>query len=206
MRTTWEREQVGEDQARATERRLPVTRRFVMEGAMDRLPFPGGSTAGSGMGHFWVPVQIRRRDTRRFVSLRALVDTGSTYTWIPGDLLERVGVTPEEQRPFELADGRQVRYGMGWVQITLAGREQPTIVVFAPPGREPLLGVVTLEEFGLAADPVNERLISVPGLVKAALDNRAATRRCRAQPRMSPAWRVTPGRRSTSSASPRRAV
>ncbi len=42
---------------------------------------------------------------------------------------------------------------MGWVQVTLAGREQPTIVVFAPPGREPLLGAVTLEEFGLTADP-----------------------------------------------------
>ena len=94
------------------------------------------------------------------------MDTRSTYTWIPGDLLARVGVTPEEERPFELADGRKVRYGMGWVQITLAGREQPTILVCAPPGREPLLGVVTLEEFGLAADPVNERLIPVPGLAK----------------------------------------
>lgn len=31
---------------------------------------------------------------------------------------------------------------------------------------EPLLGVVILEEFGLAADPVNRRLIPVPGLLK----------------------------------------
>jgi len=33
---------------------------------------------------------------------------------------------------------------------------------------EPLLGVVTLEELGLAADPVHRRLIPVPGLLKLA--------------------------------------
>ncbi len=137
---------------------------------MNRLPLPGGSTSDSRVSHFWVPIRIRRQDTHRFVSLRAPVDTGSTYTFIPRDLLERLGVTPDDERPFELADGREVRYGMGWVQITLAGREQPTIVVFAPPGSEPLLGVVTLEEFGLAADPVNERLIRVPGRAKAVVE------------------------------------
>jgi hypothetical protein len=33
---------------------------------------------------------------------------------------------------------------------------------------EPILGVFALEGFRLAADPVNRRLISVPGLLKAA--------------------------------------
>jgi hypothetical protein len=45
-------------------------------------------------------------------------------------------------------------------------RVQPTIVVFGTPGSDPILGVVTLEEFRLAADPVNRRLISVPGRLK----------------------------------------
>jgi hypothetical protein len=40
--------------------------------------------------------------------------------------------------------------------------------VFAPDGSEPILGAYTLEGFLLAADPVNERLISVPGLAKRA--------------------------------------
>jgi hypothetical protein len=35
-------------------------------------------------------------------------------------------------------------------------------------GSEPLHGVFTLEGFGLAADPVNRRLIPVPGLLKLA--------------------------------------
>src|SRR5213080_3656248 len=57
---------------------------------------------------------------------------------------------------------------MAWIYIRMQGRVQPTIVVFAEPGSEPILGVVTLEEFRLAVDPVNRRLISVPGLLKRA--------------------------------------
>jgi predicted aspartyl protease len=122
------------------------------------------------MSHFWVPIQVGPREGRgrRSEPLLALVDTGSTYTWVASDLLEELGVEAQQERPFLLADGRLVRYRMGWVQIRLEGVEQPTIVVFAPAGSEPILGVVTLEEFGLAADPVNERLISVPGLAKRA--------------------------------------
>ena len=41
-------------------------------------------------------------------------------------------------------------------------------MVFGEAGSEPMLGVVTLEEFLLAVDPVQRRLISVPGLLKLA--------------------------------------
>jgi len=135
---------------------------------MDWLPFPGGQAPGSGMGHFRVSIQVGRRGSARFAPLDALVDTGATYTWIPRDVLERVGVAPEEERPFVLADGREVRYPVAWAQVRIGAREQPTIMVFGEPGSEPILGVVTLEEFLLAVDPVSRRLISVPGLLKAA--------------------------------------
>jgi clan AA aspartic protease len=118
------------------------------------------------MGHFRVPIQVGRGE--RFERLDALVDTGATYSWIPRDVLEAVGVAPEEDRPFVLADGRQVRFPVAWTQIRIGAREQPTIVVFGHPGSEPMLGVVTLEEFLLAVDPVSRRLVSVPGLLKAA--------------------------------------
>ena len=135
---------------------------------MDRLPYPGGSTSNSNVGNFRVPIEVGRRGGDRFASLDALVDTGSTYTWIPGDLLESLGVIPEQEWPFELADEREVRYPVAWIQIRLEGGEAPTLVVFAPSGAEPILGAFTLEGFLLAADPVNERLISVPGLAKRA--------------------------------------
>lgn len=135
---------------------------------MRRLPYPGDSTSDSNVGNFRVPIEIAPVGTKRFTRLLALVDTGSTYTWIPREMLDHLGITPEEEWPFELADGRAVRYPVGSMQIRLERRERSTIVVFGPPGTEPILGAYTLEGFLLAADPVNERLIPVPGLAKRA--------------------------------------
>ncbi len=77
---------------------------------MRRLPFPGGSTSDSNVGNFRVPIQVGRRGVARFTRLDALVDTGSTYTWISRDVLAELGINPEREWLFELADGRQVRY------------------------------------------------------------------------------------------------
>lgn len=118
------------------------------------------------MGSFRVQIEIGDPGGNRLETIQALVDTGATYTWVPRDLLERLGIRPEEERPFLLADGRQVMYSIAWVRIRIDGRSQPTIAVFGDPGSEPLLGVFTLEGFGLAADPVNRRLMPVPGLLK----------------------------------------
>jgi len=134
---------------------------------MVRLSVPGGHVSDSGMGHFRVPVQVGSRTGEHLESLEALVDTGATFTLIPREVLERLGVVPEEEWPFELADGREVRYPVAWVQIRIGARTQPTIAVFGERGSEPTLGVVTLESFLLAVDPVHHRLISVPGLLKA---------------------------------------
>ena len=136
---------------------------------MKRLLIPGHSTSDSGVGDFRVSIAIARAKGEWFEQLRALVDTGSTFTWIPRDVLEHLGVVPETELPFELADGREQRYAVAWVQIQLeTRRDQPTIVVFAPPGSEPILGVVTLEEHLLAVDPVHHRLIPVTALAKCA--------------------------------------
>ena len=135
---------------------------------MDWLHGPGSDRADSGMGHFRVAVQVGHRTGERFEPIEALVDTGATYTWVPRDVLERLGVVPEEDWPFILADGREVQYPVAWISIRLGERVQPTIAVFGESGSEPILGVVTLEEFRLAADVVNRRLVSVPGLLKLA--------------------------------------
>lgn len=129
---------------------------------MDWLPFPGGRISDSGMGHFPVRVEVGDPAGHRFVSVDALVDTGATYTWVPRDILEALGVVPEEDWPFELTDGREVRYPVAETQIRIGARARSAIVVFGEPGSQPILGVTALEMFGLAADPVHHRLISVP--------------------------------------------
>ena len=118
------------------------------------------------MGTFRVSIQLGRASGDHFEAMEALVDTGASYTWIPRDVLEALRVRPDEERVFVLADGREISYPLAWVRIRLDERSQPTLVVCGEPGTEPLLGAFTLEGFGLGVDPVNRRLIRVPGLLK----------------------------------------
>ncbi len=120
------------------------------------------------MGAFHQRIQVGDFAGSQFEGVEALVDTGATYTWLPRDLLERLGVRPEEERPFVLADGREVSYGVAWIRIGINGRTQPSLCVFGEENTEPLLGVFTLEAFGLGVDPVNRRLVPVRGYLASA--------------------------------------
>ena len=114
------------------------------------------------MGTFHYSLEVGDFDGRRFEAVDALVDTGATYTSIPSDVLDRL-VSPHEQRPFILASGERVSYGIAWVRIRLDGREEPTMVIFGNRGSDALLGAFTLEGFGLGVDAVNRQLIPTPG-------------------------------------------
>jgi clan AA aspartic protease len=113
------------------------------------------------MGTFRQHIEVGDFAGNRFEPLEALVDTGATYTWLPRDVLDRLEVVPEEQRQFVLADGREVDYGVAWIRIRIDGKTEPSLCVFGEPGTDPLLGVFTLEGFGLGVDPVNHQLIPV---------------------------------------------
>ena len=65
----------------------------------------------------------------------------------------------------EMASGERVVYRVGEVRVRLGDRERTTVFLAGPPGCRALLGAVTLEEFGLAADPVHQRLFPVPALL-----------------------------------------
>lgn len=114
------------------------------------------------MACFDVLIELGDPQGTRFEPLEALVDTGTHYTTVPAAILRGLGVTPHTRRSFELADDRLVEYDVGETMIRLAGETQHTLVVFNETGTTPLLGTLTLEEFGLWVDPVNERLIKAP--------------------------------------------
>ena len=80
-------------------------------------------------------------------------------TVVPAPLLQRLGIVPQWSAFFELADGRREEYGMSEVRAVLDGEERTTICIFGTPDCQALLGAYTLEGFGLAADPVNGRLV-----------------------------------------------
>ena len=118
------------------------------------------------MGTFTVPLGVADLQGQHFIEIEALVDTGATYTSIPEDVLERLGIEVREKRPFELADDRVVEYPVGYATMRVEHREVIALVVFGPVGTAPLLGATTLETVGLGVDPINQRLIPVPALLK----------------------------------------
>ena len=114
------------------------------------------------MGTFSVGLEVGNLNGGEYAAVEALVDTGASYTVLGSDLLERLGVRQTEQRRFQLGDDSFVEYGMGYAGIRLEGQWGVTPVIFGPAEVSPLLGAVTLQEFGLIADSVNERLIPAP--------------------------------------------
>lgn len=111
------------------------------------------------MGTFHYQINLGSKEGGRMERLEALVDTGSTYTVVPTPVLEGLGIAPEWTSVFELADGRQEEYNLAEIRLRLDDQERTTICIFGRPGTEPLLGAYALEGFGLAADPVNARLV-----------------------------------------------
>jgi len=82
-----------------------------------------------------------------------------TFTWIRRSLLDPLGIMPVGKRPFRLAEGTVIEREVGQVLIQLDGETLYSLCVFGDEGTEPLLGAVTLQEFGLAIDPLNKRLV-----------------------------------------------
>ena len=110
------------------------------------------------MGTVKVTISVGDPRGQRFEALEMTVDTGSTFTAVPRELLQRLGVPVERSLPSETADGSIVPVDVGRTTMRLEGLEFPTPVIFAEEGEPSLLGVVSLEEAALAVDPVAGRL------------------------------------------------
>jgi len=95
------------------------------------------------------------------------VDTGALYTFIPEERLVSIGVKPIRSRDLILADGRRDRRLLGEALLTLDEvRETLTCpVIFAPAGSLYLLGATALENFGVQADPMEQRLKPIAAVI-----------------------------------------
>ena len=113
------------------------------------------------MGTFRYPIEIGHSGGGEFSRVEAWADSSATYTWIPRDILAQLGYSPEYKRQFMTADGRIIERDIAWVLVRIGTEIQNSLTVLGDEGSEPLLGAVTLEEFGLGVDSVNHTLISV---------------------------------------------
>jgi len=110
------------------------------------------------MGVFTVRIDVGDPTGQRFERLDALVDTGSTNTVIPEEILRSLGVAPHTRSSFELADGSETELDVGRTWVRLNGQAEFTQVVFGEQSYDPILGAITLEEMGLVVDPIAQRL------------------------------------------------
>jgi len=94
-----------------------------------------------------------------------LVDTGATYTVIPRDVLEDLNIKVLRYVRLRLADNRVIEKPVGEVGIEIEGyRASATPVVFGDPDIY-ILGSVTMEQLGLAPDPISKKLKPVEALL-----------------------------------------
>ena len=91
-----------------------------------------------------------------------LVDTGATDCLVPRQHLESIGLVPESQRSYSLADGSEIRMDITAARIEFMGDFVGGTIVFGEEDSEPLLGVTALESMGVEVDPHNETLHKLP--------------------------------------------
>lgn len=90
-----------------------------------------------------------------------LVDTGSEYTWIPADTLERIGIKREKKDlSFMMATGQTVTRSTGVAIVRIGEAFTVDEVVFGKPGDQALLGARTLEGMNLTVDSARRRLVA----------------------------------------------
>ncbi|HLH31138.1 MAG TPA: retroviral-like aspartic protease family protein [Terriglobia bacterium] len=108
------------------------------------------------MGITYIAGTVRGPRGERPVTL--LIDSGTTYTVLPLDVWQAIGLTPKRTVAFSLADGSQIERQVSECYITLEVGDGHTPVILGEPGDEALLGVVTLENLGLVFNPFNRTL------------------------------------------------
>jgi clan AA aspartic protease len=96
--------------------------------------------------------------TGKIASVRFLVDSGATYSILPHETWQSIGLAPKRIVTFTLADGTHIDRQVSECHISLPQGEAHTPVVLGEEGDEPALGVVTLENLGLIFNPFNRTL------------------------------------------------
>jgi aspartyl protease family protein len=112
------------------------------------------------MGTFTAKFRIWNPDhPDRVEDLEAIVDTGAAFSWISRARLERLGVSPSRRMPFRTIEGHVLERDMAAVYVSSNGYSVPDVVVMTEPGEVEVLGVHSIEGLGLAADPIQKKLV-----------------------------------------------
>lgn len=110
-----------------------------------------------GMTNVSLKVKNPQNPSQVFVG-RFLVDSGATYTVVPTSSLKKIGIQPQGEETFSLADGRLIKRKVGNALYEYEGIERAAPILFGEKDDTLLLGTFTLEALGLTLDPLKRKL------------------------------------------------
>ena len=113
------------------------------------------------MGTFHVGCHIENhKDSSKSLKIKKLlVDTGAEHTWVRGEKLLKIGVTPvKKDVPFIMANGQLITRNIGFMVIRVNRAFTVDEVVFAQKGDLELLGARSLEGLNLNVDAKRKKL------------------------------------------------
>ncbi len=118
------------------------------------------------LGYTYAVVKLcNKSDTSKCISVKLLVDTGSTYTWVKAGKLREIGVEPTGKRRFKTIEGRIIEREISEAVIEFMGEKATCIVVFGMEDDAEVLGLTALENLGLEIDPVTRELRKVEAVL-----------------------------------------
>jgi len=112
------------------------------------------------MGTFSVKMRVwNPAQTGGVEEYDAFVDTGAAFSWISRARLQRLGVVPSRKMSFRTIEGRLLERDMATVYVSTDQYSVPDVVVMAEEGEMEVMGAHTIEGLGMAADPVQKKLV-----------------------------------------------
>ena len=100
--------------------------------------------------------------------IESLVDTGAELSWMPKQVLVDIGIKPRGKKRFTTAAGQIVERDFGYAILSAEGYQTNDEVVFAEKGDMSLLGVRTLEGFGVMVDNIVHRFVATTSIATTA--------------------------------------
>ena len=112
------------------------------------------------MGTFSAKLRVwNPANPEKVEELEAFVDTGAAFSWIARTRLERLGLVPTRRMQFRTIEGRIVERDVSIAYVGAGEYSAPDLVVMAEPGEMEVIGAHSLEGLGVAADPVQRKLV-----------------------------------------------
>jgi len=94
-----------------------------------------------------------------------LIDSGAVYSFVPREVLVRLGIVPHSRLRFRLADGSVIERDRGDALFFYKGQRGAAPVIFGDKADATLLGAVTLESLGFVLDAIRRDLLPLPMVV-----------------------------------------